>query len=221
MTDRHLPRPTGCRRLHANRGPHCAGVPVAAGGPQLHDAGLRPHHATGQVPGDPTLFRHRYQHHDPKTNHLVYYQYEARRHDHVVCTVPFGTPIETPPHCVANMYCVYCPQVLLSDFAIESCAAEPSVGGTAVLTLVVAAGNNLHRLRALKTGVIIVGNDMNCTGTGALPANFTRLRERVLADAVVRKAQGLDIGSVAVTLHTVTAGLHECFAHSQMEFFQG
>ena len=50
----------------------------------IHDAGLRPHHAAGQSDHDPLLFQHRYQHHDAKSGHLLYYQYEAKRHAHVV-----------------------------------------------------------------------------------------------------------------------------------------
>ena len=33
---------------------------------------------------DPLLFKHRFEHHDAATNRLTYYQYEARRHAHVV-----------------------------------------------------------------------------------------------------------------------------------------
>lgn len=33
---------------------------------------------------DPLLFRHRFQHHDAASDDLTYYQYEARRHAHVV-----------------------------------------------------------------------------------------------------------------------------------------
>ena len=33
---------------------------------------------------DPLLFKHRFEHHDAATNQLTYYQYEARRHAHVV-----------------------------------------------------------------------------------------------------------------------------------------
>ena len=49
----------------------------------VHAKGLRPtHHAS--VDGDKMLFTHRYQHHDPVSDRLTYYQYHARRHDHVV-----------------------------------------------------------------------------------------------------------------------------------------
>ena len=46
-------------------------------------AGLQPHHNAGQDEADPLLFRHRFEHHDPDTDKLTYYQYIAKRHPHV------------------------------------------------------------------------------------------------------------------------------------------
>ena len=57
---------------------------AVAKGEDMHMAGLRPHHNTGATEEDPFLFRHRYQHHDLESGQLMYYQYEARRHAHVV-----------------------------------------------------------------------------------------------------------------------------------------
>ena len=169
---------------------------LSADADQLHAAGLRPYHASGQSNDDPLLFRHRYQHHDPKTDRLVYYQYQARRHAHVV-------------H--------------LDDLAVESCSATPGgTEGTVLLTLVVRSGDQAHHLRALKAGAIIIGSETNCTGTGGLPATITGLRERLLADATLRKAHGERAQPAAeVTLHTATAGFHECFEYSQLELFRG
>ena len=69
----------------------------------IHAVGLRPHHAVGQSADDPLLFRHRYQHHDLQTNRLLYYEYEAKRHAHVVldachkrCHMP--APLHHPVH---------------------------------------------------------------------------------------------------------------------------
>ena len=163
---------------------------------RFHAAGLRPHHASGQSNDDPLLFRHRYQHHDQETNRLVYYQYEARRHAHVV-------------H--------------FDDLAVESCSATPGgVEGTLLLTLIVRWGDEGHHLRALKAGAILIGSDASCTGKGGMPATITGLRERLLADATLRKADGEGAQPAAeVTLHTATAGFHECFEYSQLEFFRG
>ena len=163
---------------------------------RFHAAGLRPHHASGQSNDDPLLFRHRYQHHDQETNHLVYYQYEARRHAHVV-------------H--------------LDDLAVESCSATPGgVEGTLLLTLIVRWGDEGHHLRALKAGAILIGSDASCTGKGGLPATITGLRERLLADATLRKADGERAQRAAeVTLHTATASFHDCFEYSQLELFRG
>ena len=137
---------------------------LSADNDQLHATGLRPHHASGQSNDDPLLFRHRYQHHDQKTNRLVYYQYQARRHAHVV-------------H--------------LDDLAVESCSATPGgTEGTVLLTLIVRSGDQGHHLRALKAGAIIIGSEVNCTGKGGMPAAISGLRERVLADATLRKAHG-------------------------------
>ena len=172
--------------------PHAPSLPADG----LHAIGLRPHYASGQSNDDPLHFRHRYQHHDQKTNRLVYYQYQARRHAHVV-------------H--------------VDDLAVESCSATPSgMDGTALLTLVVRSGDQGHHLRALKAGAIIIGSEANCTGEGGLPATITGLRERLLADATLRKAHGERAQSAAeVTLHTATAGFHECFEYSQLELFRG
>ena len=46
--------------------------------------GLQPHHNIGSDRNDPQLFRHRFEHHDPVADRLVYYQYKARRLDHVM-----------------------------------------------------------------------------------------------------------------------------------------
>ena len=54
-----------------------------------HEHGLRPHHSSGAAE-DPLLFRHRYQHHDAASDRLVYYQYEAKRHPHVVMLEDIG-----------------------------------------------------------------------------------------------------------------------------------
>ena len=163
---------------------------------QLHAAGLRPYHASGQSNDDPLLFRHRYQHHDPKTNRLVYYQYQARRHAHAV-------------H--------------LDDLAVESCSATPGgMDGAVFLTLVVRSCDQGHHLRALKAGAIIIGSEVNCTGKGGMPATISGLCERLLADATLREAYGEQAQPAAeVTLHTATAGFHECFKYAQLEFFQG
>ena len=161
----------------------------------IHALGLRPHHSRGQSKEDPLLFRHRYQHHDQTTNRLIYYQYEAKRHAHVI---------------------------ILSELGVESCIATPYPGGTAVLTMVVPIGDDPNRLRALKEGAIVLGGDINCTGTGGLPPVITELRERVLSDATLNVAQDARNRTAAeVTLSTTTAGFHECFEYSQMEFFHG
>ena len=49
----------------------------------IHAAGLRPMKHTANK-SDPLLFKHRYHHHDTHANRLVYYEYEARRHAHVI-----------------------------------------------------------------------------------------------------------------------------------------
>ena len=55
-----------------------------------HEHGLRPHHSSGAAAEDRLLFRHRYQHHDAASDRLVYYQYEAKRHPHVVMIDDIG-----------------------------------------------------------------------------------------------------------------------------------
>ena len=58
--------------------------PTPAATIDKHVDGLWPHHDAGRDPSDPLLFKHRYQHHDAETDQLVYFQYEAKRHAHVV-----------------------------------------------------------------------------------------------------------------------------------------
>jgi hypothetical protein len=49
----------------------------------VHAKGLRPiHNASSHE--DQLLFTHQYQHHDPVSDRLTYFQYHARRHGHVV-----------------------------------------------------------------------------------------------------------------------------------------
>ena len=55
------------------------------------------------------VLRHRYQHHDDTTGHLVYYQYEAKRHPHVW---------------------------MLDKFGIQSCVAWPAPGNQTIFGLV-------------------------------------------------------------------------------------
>ena len=46
-------------------------------------SGMNPPSDSGADPNDPLLFKHRFQHHNPDTNELLYFQYEAKRHAHV------------------------------------------------------------------------------------------------------------------------------------------
>ena len=55
---------------------------------QVHEKGLRPKAKATEE--DPLLFRHRYQHHDSASNRLLYYQYETKRHPHVVVLDDIG-----------------------------------------------------------------------------------------------------------------------------------
>ena len=84
------------------------------------------------------------------------------------------------------------------------------------------SGDPGHHLRDLKAGAIVIGSEVSCTGKGGLPPTISGLRERLLADATLRKAYD-ERGQPAaeVTLHTATAGFHECFEYSQLEFFRG
>ena len=51
--------------------------------PEVIYNGLHPSHTSGMDEHDALLFRHRFQHHDPEHDILMYYQYEAKRHPHV------------------------------------------------------------------------------------------------------------------------------------------
>ena len=83
-----------------------------------HAAGLRPlHHSSAML--DPNFFEHRYQHHDPTTDRLVYYQYRARRHKQVV---------------------------MLDELGVQSCVASPSESHTnlTVVTLTMHPTSNIE-----------------------------------------------------------------------------
>ena len=117
-----------------------------------HAAGLRPHHNTGAAEEDPLLFRHRYQRHNAETDRLLYYQYEARRHAHVV---------------------------MLNDLAVISCIVVAAAGSSAALQLHVEANDKLRDAN-LTAGSIIVGRELGCAWATGIPWRET-LRDRVLS----------------------------------------
>ena len=48
-----------------------------------HSAGLQPSHEELDLE-DPLLFKHRYAHRDVTNDRMIYYEYRARRHEHVL-----------------------------------------------------------------------------------------------------------------------------------------
>eukprot|EP00325_Prymnesiales_sp_UTEX-LB-985_P003380 CAMPEP_0174704474 /NCGR_PEP_ID=MMETSP1094-20130205/8057_1 /TAXON_ID=156173 /ORGANISM="Chrysochromulina brevifilum, Strain UTEX LB 985" /LENGTH=2563 /DNA_ID=CAMNT_0015902535 /DNA_START=134 /DNA_END=7825 /DNA_ORIENTATION=+ len=187
------------RRLHGDSSRRKAAAlarpPIDATQEQEHAAGLNPHHAAGASAADPLLFQHHFKYHDPSTDQLTHYQYEARRHAHVV---------------------------MLSALGMQACTATQN-GSVSILTLVCNA-SEAELLATLTSGSIIVDDgDQGCVGADgtALPT----LRERLLTDAHVDVgAADIDEGgsaAVAVHLETASASLHECFSQTTVEFFQG
>ncbi|XRA96477.1 papilin [Pycnococcus provasolii] len=53
---------------------------------KMHEDGLRPKHAAPKSTTDTGShgFEHRYEYHDPVSGHMIYFQYSAKRHGHVV-----------------------------------------------------------------------------------------------------------------------------------------
>ena len=122
-----------------------------------HAAGLRPHHNTGGVQGDPLLFRHRYQHHDDRADQLTYYEYEARRHAHVV---------------------------MVNDLDMSSCLADEDEEGQLLIKLTLPVDK--LRTSNVTRGSIIVGDNLECKESMGGSKWRSILRERVVAEPIVR-----------------------------------
>ena len=154
---------------------------------------LNAHHAEGATSEDPLLFRYRYQHHTIDTDRLVYYQYEARRHAHVV---------------------------MLEDFAVQACSASPGADERTAVTLTV-DGAALDKM-GVSAGSIIVGRaGKGCFASAedGLKMWQAKLQERVVEPPLVTATR--DHGVASLMLVTVPASLHECFEYSQVEFYHG
>ena len=155
---------------------------------------LNPHHATGADVIDPLLFRYRYQQHAIDTDRLVYYQYEARRHAHVV---------------------------MLDDLSVEACTATPGDENRTALTLSV--DDTTLRTMNVSAGSIIVGRAGNgCytwTEGGGVTLWQAKLQERVVDHPRVSRAA--TPGMTALHLITTRAAFPECFEYSQVEFYHG
>ena len=157
--------------------------------------GLNPHHATGSHPEDPLLRKHRFQLHDFETDHLTYYEYEARLHAHVV---------------------------MLEDLGVVSCVVRPMAENRTTIALVVTANAKLEKVQ-LDLGSIVVGK-VNCTAVvGSAEKRWTaNLQQRIVEEPVVTKLDvGNDGGSIRLSIVTQPAQMHECFESSQLEFFRG
>ena len=163
-----------------------------------HEHGLRPHHSSGAAAEDPLLFRHRYQHHDAASDRLLYYQYEAKRHPHVV---------------------------MLEDIGVNKCEASSaaSEGGQNVTEIVLVVSSQSGAAQ-LSTGTIVSGSgSMHCVfraADGSVSPWRKTLRDRVIS-ASATAAPHYPASAVEVTLQTVEAALNEVFEHAQVEFFHG
>lgn len=167
---------------------------------EIHEAGLNPHHAAGRDQHDPHLFRHRYQHHDGLTGRVLYYEYEAKRHPHVL---------------------------MLDDIQIAFCEAEetddPTIDGgnsgrTTTIKLILKDEVSAAKL---SEAAVIAGDGLECrfrTSDGTMSPWRKTLRERILRMAPVVSS---DSDHFAISLVTAPAGLNDVFEHAQMEFFHG
>jgi hypothetical protein len=158
-----------------------------------HELGLRLR--GGATPEDPHLFRHRYQHHDEASNKLLYYQYEAKRHPHVV---------------------------VLEDLGVQSCVAAPQADqpNTTALTLVVRDQEGAARLAS---GAVVLGHELGCV-TRAPNGSLTRpwqstLRERIVGQPVLTALPSQP--GISATFLAVPAALNEVFEHAQLEYYHG
>ena len=163
--------------------------PTGVATKHMHEKGLRP--SGGATEKDPHLFRHRYQNYDEATNKLMYYQYEARRHAHVV---------------------------VLDTLRVQGCEAATDGDEATELTLVFMAEKDAINLT---TGAVILGHELGCVThapNGTQSPWRKSLRERILGSVRVarRSPQG-----VAVTFMTSPAALNEVFEHGLLEFYHG
>ena len=146
-------------------------------------------------PQDSLLFKHLHTHHDPASGRLTYYEYHARRHAHVV---------------------------MLDELGVLACEVVSHHGEASVLKLAANAGK--VALANLTVGSIAVSSRLNCS-TSAITKDWDPLfRGRVVAPPVMETAQLEDDdkgGMMLVTLHTVSAGFHECFEHADIEYYAG
>jgi len=158
------------------------------------EEGLRPHHATGSRLDDPLLRKHRFQLHDFETDHLTYYEYEARLHAHVV---------------------------MLEDLAVVSCNVRPMAENHTSIALVMTANAKLEKVQ-LGVGSIVVG-EVNCTAVmGSAEKRWVaNLQERIVEEPVLTKLDIVNEGSVKLSIVTKPVQMHECFESSQLEFFRG
>ena len=185
-----LPRLATLSKLDSNNNWALHGVDAKI---STHDKGLRPHHSTGATAEDSLLFRHRYQHHDDETGMLLYYQYEAKRHRHVV---------------------------MLDDLGVKVCEAIPDKDGDESLTSLKLVVQDTSSRTRLTSGAVLVGSGLNCalrTGGTFIPWRKT-LRERVVA---VGAAPIATAEAVTVTLVTTPAALNDVFEHAQVEYYHG
>ena len=131
--------------------------PMGSAAMHMHEQGLRPsgRGTAEDPPQDPLLFSHRYQHHDEATNRLIYYQYEARHHPHVVN---------------------------LEDLGVRSCEVTRQ-NDAPNITAITLEFEDRRSASSLGPGVVVLGHELGCVSRAAdgttLPWRST-LRERVV-----------------------------------------
>ena len=158
---------------------------------QVHEKGLRP--TAKATEEDPLLFRHRYQHHDGASNRLLYYQYETKRHPHVV---------------------------VLDDIGVRSCEAASPDDQPNITTITIVVKDQAGA-GSLTSGTVVVGHELGCVArapNGTAWPWRSNLRERIVGPvpAPLRLADG-----VSVTFMTVPVALNEVYEHAQLEFYHG
>ena len=152
--------------------------------------GLDPKHATVDK-DDPLLFKHRFEHHDAATNQLTYYQYEARRHAHVV---------------------------ILDNLNATFCTYEEDEDDSSLLWLTLDVSTTLLSSTNLTVGSILTGHAGNCSALGTEQRQL--LRDRVVSPPRVMPSNRRPDAST-VTIQGRLADFHECFHHANIEYYQG
>ena len=163
-----------------------------AGTMQVHEKGLHP--SAKATDEGSLLFRHRSEHPDSSSNWLPYYQYETKRHPHVV---------------------------VLAGIGVQSYEAAPQNDQPNITTITFVVKDQAGTVNLTSSAVICVRHELGCVARAANGTSRpwrSTLRERIVEPVLVPL---LSVDGLSVTFMTVPAVLNEVYDHVQLEIYQG